>query len=194
MSAEVVGCVTRDRAVHFGADYGEGVDHVPPSRPDEETLSRTVGNAAKVREAFDALPMLAIALEGPRLLTTATSQVFRASLGRSELIGVPVHEAFAEMAEQQILDLYDQVYATRQPAERREYRVQVQAEDGALIETFLDFVLAPMRAPDGTVTGGDRYRYRCDRRGAGASGRRAAGGRGAAPLRRGPRCHPCPAA
>jgi anti-anti-sigma factor len=121
--------------------------------PDEESLSRTVGNAEKVREAFNALPMLAIALEGPQLRTTATSEVFRASLGRSELIGLPVHEAFAEMAEQQILDLYDVVYATGEPAARREYRVQVQAEDGALIELFLDFVLAPMRAPDGTVTG-----------------------------------------
>jgi anti-anti-sigma factor len=121
--------------------------------PDEEALSRTVGNAEKVREAFNALPMLAIALEGPQLRTTATSEVFRAAVGRSEMIGLPVHEAFAEMAEQQILDLYDEVYATGQPAARRGYRVQLVSEDGVLIEMFLDFVLAPMRAPDGTVTG-----------------------------------------
>jgi anti-anti-sigma factor len=121
--------------------------------PDEERLSRTVGTADKVREAFNALPLLAIAFEGAQLRTTATSKVFRAAVGRSEIIGVPVHEAFAEMAEQRILNLYDEVYATGQPAVQREFRIQVQSEHGALIEMYLDFVLAPMRAADGTVTG-----------------------------------------
>ena len=53
--------------------------------PDEETLSRTVGDADKVREAFNALPMLAIALEGPQLRATATGVTHLASAGVAAL-------------------------------------------------------------------------------------------------------------
>ncbi len=121
--------------------------------PEDDRFPRTVGVPETVARAFDELPVLAAACEGPKMRFVATSALFRASLGRSEVIGVPLREAFAEMQEQLTLDLWDEVYATGQPAVQREYRAQTRAEDGTLIELFLDFVIVPMRAPDGTVTG-----------------------------------------
>lgn len=119
----------------------------------DEVAARTVGDPWKVREVFDALPLIAGGFEGPQLRAVATSALWRESLGRSEVIGVPLREIFAEMTEQQTAELYEQVFATGQSAVLREYRAQWQAEDGTPIDMFLDFVLTPMRAADGTVTG-----------------------------------------
>ncbi len=122
-------------------------------RDDEETRSRTIGEADKVREAFDALPILAAALEGPELRYTATSASLRSAVKRSQLIGLPMREACGETVEQRLLDLFEQVYASGEPVSNRDYRVQWLTDSGDWLERYFDFTVVPTRAADGRVSG-----------------------------------------
>jgi serine phosphatase RsbU (regulator of sigma subunit)/anti-sigma regulatory factor (Ser/Thr protein kinase)/anti-anti-sigma regulatory factor len=121
---------------------------------EDDQLSSRVGNADTVRRVFDALPVMVIALEGPELRISAINSACRALAGRSKAIGVPLAEAFAEVAGQQTLEMYDHVYATGETITQRAFRVQLEPEDtDERIEVFIDVTLQPTRAEDGAITG-----------------------------------------
>jgi anti-sigma regulatory factor (Ser/Thr protein kinase)/anti-anti-sigma regulatory factor len=102
---------------------------------DDDTLGRLVGDANVVRDAFEQLPMVLMALDGPDHRLAAMNAAYRAFAGRSDIIGVAYRDAFPELAGQRQADLLDRVYATGEP------------------ETGPDFTVLPRRAADGTVNG-----------------------------------------
>ena len=108
---------------------------MPGSAHDDDTLGRMVGEAGVVRDAFEQLPILLAALDGPDHRLAAVNAAYRAFTGRSDVIGVPYRDAFPGLASKPLHEMLDRVYATGQP------------------EVYADFTVVPRRAADGTVNG-----------------------------------------
>ena len=85
---------------------------MPVSAHDDDKLGQLTGDAAVVRDAFEQLPMVLMALDGPDHRLAAMNAAYRAFTGRSGVIGVTYRDAFPELAGQQVYELFDRVYAT----------------------------------------------------------------------------------
>lgn len=119
-----------------------------------EGLDRRVGDAQVVREAFESMPVLLVALEGPEHRVVAANGAYRAFAGRPNFIGKTARQVFPGVADQQIFKLLDRVYASGEPMTAREWRIQLDPDsDSAQGEVYLDFSLTPWRAADGGVRG-----------------------------------------
>ncbi len=129
-------------------------DATPGEQPDEESLARTVGDSETVRGVFDALPALAAGLSIPEYRYEAVNEVYREFMGRRSVIGLPVREIFPELMSQELFELFERVRASGQPESAHEWRFQMDlGATGTLQEFFLDMVVAPRHANDGSVAG-----------------------------------------
>jgi serine phosphatase RsbU (regulator of sigma subunit)/anti-sigma regulatory factor (Ser/Thr protein kinase)/anti-anti-sigma regulatory factor len=126
---------------------------VPGTSHDDDTLGRLVGDAAVVRDAFEQLPVLLAALDGPEHRLAAMNAACRAFTGRPGLMGLAYRDAFPELAGQQLFELLDRVYATGEPETGTEWRAQLGSGPRGPQEIYADFTVAPRRDPDGTVNG-----------------------------------------
>jgi serine phosphatase RsbU (regulator of sigma subunit)/anti-sigma regulatory factor (Ser/Thr protein kinase)/anti-anti-sigma regulatory factor len=126
---------------------------LPGAAHDDDTLGRLVGEASVVRDAFEQLPMVVTALDGPDHRLAAMNAAYRAFTGRSGLIGVAYREAFPELAGQQLHEMLDRVYATGEPETGKGWRAQVDLGDRGIQEIYADVTVVPRRAGDGTVNG-----------------------------------------
>ena len=126
---------------------------MPCTAHDDDMLGRMVGEAGVVRDAFEQLPILLAALDGPDHRLTAMNAAYRAFTGRSDVLGVPYRDAFPGLAVQPLHDMLDRVYATGQPETRKEWRAQIGPGPGGLAGVYADFTVVPRRAADGTVSG-----------------------------------------
>jgi serine phosphatase RsbU (regulator of sigma subunit)/anti-sigma regulatory factor (Ser/Thr protein kinase)/anti-anti-sigma regulatory factor len=119
-----------------------------------EELERRVGDAEVVRDAFESIPVLVAALEGPDHRLVAANGAYRAFAGRADFIGQATRQVFPDIASQRLLALLDQVYASGEPVTAREWRIQLDpAGTGAPGEVYLDFTVTPWRTADGGVRG-----------------------------------------
>jgi PAS domain-containing protein len=99
---------------------------------------------------FVAAPIGIQVLRGPAHHVVAINDTNRKALDR-EVIGLPFREAFPHNAAGMV-PLLDRVYATGEP--HREFEFEgLWVRDGAMQLSYGDFVLQPIREPDGTVTG-----------------------------------------
>ena len=117
---------------------------------------RMVGEAGVVRDAFEQLPILLAALDGPDHCLAAMNAAYRAFTGGSDVIGRPYRDAFPGLAAKPLQEMLDRVYATGQPETRTEWRAQIEStpeSPGGLTEVYADFTVMPRRAADGTVNG-----------------------------------------
>jgi len=114
---------------------------------------RLAGDADAVRDAFEQMPVVLLALAGPDHRIVAANAAYRAFTGRSDAIGMPYREAFPEIEGQQLYELLDRVYATGEPETGKEWRAQIDRAPGGLQEVYGDFTVTPWRAADGTVNG-----------------------------------------
>jgi len=129
---------------------------VPVSAHDDDKLGQLTGDAAVVRDAFEQLPMVLMALDGPDHRLAAMNAAYRAFTGRSGVIGVTYRDAFPELAGQQVYELFDRVYATGEAETGTEWRAQIDLDPQGprgMREVFADFTVAPRRAADGSVNG-----------------------------------------
>jgi serine phosphatase RsbU (regulator of sigma subunit)/anti-sigma regulatory factor (Ser/Thr protein kinase)/anti-anti-sigma regulatory factor len=119
-----------------------------------EELDRRVGNAEVVRDAFENMPALVAALEGPEHRMVAANGAYRAFAGRPDFIGKTARQVFPDVAGQQLFELLDRVYASGEPVTASEWRIQLDRDgDSTQDEVYLDFSLTPWRAADGGVRG-----------------------------------------
>ena len=132
---------------------------LPGTAHDDDTLDRMVGDADVVREAFEQLPMLVAALDGPDHRLTAMNAAYRTFTGHPDVMGLPYRDAFPGLAGQPLHDMLDRVYATGQPESRTEWRAQiglvglVRETPVGLDEVYTDFTVVPRRDSDGAVNG-----------------------------------------
>ncbi|WP_433781186.1 SpoIIE family protein phosphatase [Actinomycetospora sp. CA-101289] len=118
-----------------------------------EASRRRTGDRDAVWEAFEQFPVALVAFAGPEHRVTAVNQAYRALVGRTGFVGRTVREVLPEVEGQQLVELLDRVYATGEPEVGREWRLQLDDGDGALRESWVDFVVSARRGPDGAVTG-----------------------------------------
>jgi serine phosphatase RsbU (regulator of sigma subunit)/anti-sigma regulatory factor (Ser/Thr protein kinase)/anti-anti-sigma regulatory factor len=124
-----------------------------PGTAHEDELDRLVGEADVVRDAFEQVPVVLVALDGPDHRLAAVNAACRSFTGRSGLIGMACRDAFPELAGQQVFELLDRVYATGEAETGTEWRTQLDFGPQGRREVFADFTVAPRRAADGTVNG-----------------------------------------
>ncbi|MFY9928973.1 MAG: SpoIIE family protein phosphatase [Streptosporangiaceae bacterium] len=115
-------------------------------------LTRLVGDAGVVRDAFEQMPVVMTALDGPDHRVAAINAAYRAFTGRDDVIGMAYREVFPEIEGQQLHELLDRVYRTGDPETGREWRAQFDGPGGRQ-EVYADFTAVPRRAADGTVNG-----------------------------------------
>ncbi len=119
---------------------------------DDAALTRLVGDAGVVRDAFEQMPVVMAALDGPDHRVAAINAAYRAFTGRDDVIGMAYREVFPEIEGQQLHELLDRVYRTGAPETGREWRAQFDGPGGRQ-EVYADFTAVPRRAADGTVNG-----------------------------------------
>ncbi|MHC1559179.1 SpoIIE family protein phosphatase [Actinomycetospora sp. C-140] len=120
----------------------------------DDALRRTVGDADEVREAFEELPLMMAAMDGPELRFVAANAAYRALARPSQIIGRSLREIFPEMGGQQVFEAVERVYDSGEPSSMHEWRMQFGTDDaGEPRELFLDVHLVPRFLADGSVRG-----------------------------------------
>ena len=102
-------------------------------------------------DAFEQMRALGLLAEGPELRVVAVNAAMRRWLGARSVLGRPLREAFGDLADQQIPDLYDEVFRTGQAIEFPEWRAQLTDPNGPSAEMIAVFAIEPLRRPDGEV-------------------------------------------
>jgi anti-anti-sigma factor len=113
------------------------------------------GTPHHVLGAFEAVPAIIWAFEGPELRVVAANAGARASAGfRSGIVGRPVREVLPELEGQQIFEMMEEAYAAGRPVSAEDRRVLVDRNgDGQLEEGFFTYTFLPTRGADGAVRG-----------------------------------------
>ena len=118
----------------------------------DDPAGRLVGEASVVRDVFEQLPMIVMGMAGPDHRVVAMNAACRAYLGRSDAVGLPIREAFPDIAGQQLYEFLDRAYASGQPQTGQEWRAQIEV-GSEIREIYADFTIVPWRAADGTIEG-----------------------------------------
>lgn len=111
------------------------------SADDEEALRRQTGDAAVVRDAFEAMLLPVAAVAGPEHMIVAANAACRAQARQPDLVGKPAWQAFPDFPRQQLADLLDLVSATGEPYSARDWPIEA--------DRYLDLTFAPWLGPGG---------------------------------------------
>lgn len=115
------------------------------------------GDAAAALAGLEQNPAMVVVVAGQRLEIRAVSAAVRAWLPDREMLGVPVAEAFADLIDEQVVELYQACYRTGDRYQGNGWRltrdVGTGGAAGEVTEVSCDFVMAPWRDADGTVVG-----------------------------------------
>ncbi|MFB9177972.1 SpoIIE family protein phosphatase [Dactylosporangium sucinum] len=106
-----------------------------------------------LQSAIEQAPYILIVCEGPDLRIAALNGTARALFPGRDPVGKPMREAFADLAGQQWIDLYAQVYRTGTAITGQEWRAHIALPDGSTRELYADFSITPWRHPDGGIRG-----------------------------------------
>ncbi|XVV08520.1 SpoIIE family protein phosphatase [Actinoplanes sp. CA-131856] len=116
-----------------------------------------IGDAETVRRVFENMPIAMLALEGADHKIVAVNALARRLSGRAHQIGGTIAEVFPAALTQQVLDIYDRAYRTGAVQNAREWRLQVEHDDGSRSESYFDIVVTPARDEAGAVSGLSQY-------------------------------------
>ncbi|AEV83966.1 hypothetical protein ACWT_2475 [Actinoplanes sp. SE50] len=111
------------------------------------------GDLRAMLSAVDQLPFIVAVFEGPELLLVGANAATRAVLPGRDIIGRPCREVLSDLAGQQFVDAYYQVYRTGEPIAGQQWRAHLDMPDGSVHEMFATFTIVPWRDPDGTLRG-----------------------------------------
>ncbi|MDP9815218.1 SpoIIE family protein phosphatase [Spirilliplanes yamanashiensis] len=106
-----------------------------------------------VASGVEQAPFILILCEGPELRVAAANAAARAVAPERKMVGRPLSEVFDDLAGQQWVDLYGQVYRTGEPVTGQQWRAHLTGPDGTVHELYADFSINPWRHPDGTIRG-----------------------------------------
>jgi serine phosphatase RsbU (regulator of sigma subunit)/anti-sigma regulatory factor (Ser/Thr protein kinase)/anti-anti-sigma regulatory factor len=110
-------------------------------------------DADPIRSAIEQAPYILIVCDGPELRVAGLNGASRALFAGRDVLGRPLREALADLAGQQWIDLYEQVYRTGEPVAGQQWRAHITLPDGSVRELFADFSITPWRHPDGAIRG-----------------------------------------
>ncbi|MGP3696733.1 PAS domain-containing protein [Rhodobacter sp. NSM] len=104
------------------------------------------------RSAIDQAPSFMVVLEGSDHVFRIVNQAYLQLVGRRDLLNRTVRDALPELEGQGFFELLDEVFLTGLAFTRRAAPVLLQR--GAEVErSFVDFIMCPLRGPDGQVRG-----------------------------------------
>lgn len=107
-----------------------------------------------LRELFEQAPGFIAMVEGPEHRYTISNAANNRLLGRSEVVGKTVLEAFPELAEQGIIAILDEVYATGIPFVAHDLPFIVRRGDGPETDThYIDTIYQPIRDENKRIIG-----------------------------------------
>ncbi|HMM43538.1 MAG TPA: PAS domain-containing protein, partial [Thermomicrobiales bacterium] len=114
----------------------------------------TVGDDRdKLRAMLMQAPVAICILSGPEHTFTLANARYERLVGKTDLRGKTIREAFPEIDGQGIYELLDRVYATGEPFIDNEVSVNYQREaDDESVTGYFNFVYQPIRAADGTIS------------------------------------------
>lgn len=101
------------------------------------------GERDAMTAAVDQLPFILAVCEGPDLVLVGCNAATRAVLAGREIIGRPVREVLSDLAGQQWVDAYHEVYRTGEPITGRQWRAHIEQPDGSVHEMFATFTIVP---------------------------------------------------
>ncbi|MBU2664360.1 SpoIIE family protein phosphatase [Actinoplanes bogorensis] len=93
--------------------------------------------------AVDQVPFILAVCEGPDLRVLSLSAATRSVLAGREYLGRPISEVLSDLAGQQFVDAYHDVYRTGEPIMGREWRAHIKGPDGSVHEMFANFTITP---------------------------------------------------
>ncbi len=111
------------------------------------------GDLAAMIAAVDQLPFIVAVCEGPDLLLVACNAATRAVLPGRAVLGRPIREVISDLAGQQFVDAYYEVFRTGEPVSGRQWRAHLDQPDGSVHEMFATFTIVPWRYADGRLRG-----------------------------------------
>ncbi|MBC8067053.1 MAG: PAS domain-containing protein [Deltaproteobacteria bacterium] len=103
--------------------------------------------------ALEAQPFLQVCvLEGPQYVVKLVNEEYRVNVaGGRDIVGLPVLDAFPDLASQGFGELMKQVLDTGKPYVGREVATRLKRADGVVEERFFNFVVQPVLGAHGTV-------------------------------------------
>jgi PAS domain S-box-containing protein len=121
---------------------------------DEEAFAQRTGDARTVREVFEAAAVPIVGLDAPDHTVVAANAAYRTFIGHQDVLGQRIRDVLPEIIGQQLLGALDRPLATGEPEPISEWRVQLdRGEGGEPGEIYIDGVILPRRAADGSVIG-----------------------------------------
>ena len=107
-----------------------------------------------IQEVFDHAPGFLCVMRGPEHVFEIVNKPCYQVVCHRPIVGMPVREALAGDADNDLIRLLDQVYATGQSYVGRAYKLLLQPAPGAeCIEAYVDFVYQPIFSAQGSVAG-----------------------------------------
>ena len=131
------------------------VDAEAAERRAVEALNqRLVAESDNIRRLFRDAPSFLCVLRGPEHVFELTNSSYLTLIGHRDVIGKTVREALPEIVDQGFVDLLDGVYRTGESFSGKQIEVNLPASpSGELRARKIDFVYAPIKEPDGSVSG-----------------------------------------
>jgi len=107
-----------------------------------------------LQELFEQAPGFIAMVEGPEHRYTLSNAANNRLLGRADVVGKTVAEAFPELAEQGVVTILDKVYATGKPFIAHGLPFIIRREDGPETDThYIDTIYQPIRDEQKRIIG-----------------------------------------
>ena len=121
----------------------------------DDPVEQPAGTPGDVVAAFEDIPAVLWAFEGPEHRVVAANRLARASMGfRPGIVGRPIREVAPELDGQQVFETLDEVWARGEPVIGDERRILVDRDgDGRLEEDWYSYTFVPTHHPDGSMRG-----------------------------------------
>jgi len=119
----------------------------------EETNRMLDAKLNDLRRLFEQAPGFVAVVSGPQFVFELANEAYQKLVGRRDLIGKPFREILPELVGQGFVEIMDEVLSTGQAYVGRGLKAIVQREpQGAKQEIYIDLVVQPIMAADGTVS------------------------------------------
>lgn len=120
----------------------------------DRALAEAEAARTELQRVFMQAPAAIATFRGSNHVTETVNSLYIQLIGKGDLLGKPIGEAFPEMAEQGFLQVLDQVYRSGEPSINNEMPVVFDRNGkGVLEESFWNLVYQPLRDAEGKVYG-----------------------------------------
>jgi PAS domain S-box-containing protein len=105
-------------------------------------------------DLFLHAPINSCIWKGKNYVFEMTNDLFKQTFGKNDIIGKPLLQVFPELAEQGIIELLDEVYATGQSYSGKEMPVKVNRNgDGEMLTIYVNSIYQPYKNSKGQIDG-----------------------------------------